>query len=299
MDASRRNSLPPLSAAATVQAPPPVQCVRSRRAFVCRRRPQGHPPGPPQLAGQGLSRRKGFPSTRCCFGRLFGRGSECPPWTVGREGRQSAEGSGRRRVGRHLSVSVSCRTRSRRPTPSRPAPGRRVKGKDFKIRGRGTSASALFGSCLGKEHGSTPGQAPVCVRKAVYQRFGAPAGPSCQRKGLQDKGALYVGLCFIRLSSSEKAALNVGTGPFVPIMKLCSTLHAASVCEGKPCINASGPRPGRRVKGKDCRIRGRGTSASALFGSRLRKKYVSNAGCFLFGQNTRASTPERTFNCKG
>ena len=148
------------------------------------------------------------------------------------------------------------------------------------------------------------GPPPQCERvlpDPLTQADSVPAcaGPSCQRKGFQDKGAWYVGLCFIRLPSSEKAALNVGTGPFVPIMKLCSTLHAASVCEGKPCINASGPRPGRRVKGKDCRIRGRGTSASALFGSRLRKKYVSNAGCFLFGQNTRASTPERTFNCKG
>ena len=39
VDASRRNSLPPLSAAATVQAPPPVLCVQSRRAFAV----TGHP----------------------------------------------------------------------------------------------------------------------------------------------------------------------------------------------------------------------------------------------------------------
>ena len=65
---SSRNSLPALNAMPGVQVLRPVQCVRSRRAFVCRRLSQGHPPGPPQFAGQGLSRRTGHPSTRCCFG---------------------------------------------------------------------------------------------------------------------------------------------------------------------------------------------------------------------------------------
>ena len=170
-------------------------------------------PRAPSVCRQKCGAGKGLPSTRSCARNTQAESSGIPCCCI-------------------LSVSVSCRTRSRRPTPSRPAPGRRVKGKDFKIRGRGTSASALFGSCLGKEHGSTPGQAPVCVRKAVYQRFGAPAGPSCQRKGLQDKGAWYVGFCFIRLLSLEKAALNAGTGLCVRIMKLCSTFHADSVCKG-------------------------------------------------------------------
>ena len=34
------------------------------------------------------------------------------------------------------------------------------------------------------------------------------AGPSCQRKGWQDKGAWYVGLCVIRLPPLEEAWLN-------------------------------------------------------------------------------------------
>ena len=115
-------------------------------------------------------------------------------------------------------------------------------------------------------------------RKAVYQRFGAPAGPSCQRKGLQDKGAWYVSLCLIRLPSSEKVCLkrrmffvwaeyprfNAGTDfqlqritvsqrpESFSFAKECraETLYSASVCEGKPCINASGPRPAFRRPGR-------------------------------------------------
>ena len=74
-------------------------------------------PGPPQFAVQGRSWRKGSPSTRCCARN------------------PQAERPGIPDCGGYLSVSVSCRTRSRRPTPSRHSPGRRVKGKDFKTRG--------------------------------------------------------------------------------------------------------------------------------------------------------------------
>ena len=64
--------------------------------------------------------------------------------------------------GCHLSVSVSCRTRSRRPTPSRPAPGRRVKGKDFKIRGALYVDLCFIRFPPLEKYVSKPGQAPVC-----------------------------------------------------------------------------------------------------------------------------------------
>ena len=97
------------------------------------------PPGPPQLAG-----RKGKGRQRPSFDSLLfwgvpGAQANAPPHAVRRKGRRArrcrilwppgAERPGTPRAGGYLSVSVSCRTRSRRPTPSRPAPGRRVKGK--------------------------------------------------------------------------------------------------------------------------------------------------------------------------
>ena len=91
------------------------------------------PPGPPQLAGQAFSRHKGSPSTRCCVGGAPGVEGVCSLRLC--KGRQSAERSGRRRVGCHLSVSVSCRTRSRRPTVFRPLPENSDKGKDVRIWG--------------------------------------------------------------------------------------------------------------------------------------------------------------------
>ena len=113
------------------------------------------PPGPPQLAGQAFSRHKGSPSTRCCVGGTPGVEGVCSLRLC--KCRQSAERSGIPSVGCSLSVSVSCRTRSRRPTPSRPAPGRRVRGRDCKIRGRCASASALFGARFRKKYGSNAG----------------------------------------------------------------------------------------------------------------------------------------------
>ena len=104
-----------------------------------------------------------------------------------------------------------------------------------------------------------------------------PAGPSCQRKGLQDKGAWYVSLCLIRLPSSEKVCLkrrmffvwaeyprfNAGTDfqlqritvsqrpESFSFAKECraATLYSASVCEGKPCISAPGPPAGLQAAG--------------------------------------------------
>ena len=169
---SSRNSLPALNAMPGVQALPPVQCVRSRRAFVSLRRSQGHPPGPPQLAG-----RKGKGRQRPSFDSLLfwgvpGAQANAPPHAVRRKGRRArrcrilwppgAERPGTPRAGGYLSVSVSCRTRSRRPTPSRPAPGRRVKGKISRQGGRCTSVSALFGARLRKKHGSNAGTGSVC-----------------------------------------------------------------------------------------------------------------------------------------
>ena len=135
---SSRDSLPALNAMPGVQVPHPVQCVRRGRAFVCRRRSQGHPHGPPQFAGRSVGAGKGLPSTRSCARNTQAESSGIPCCCI-------------------LSVSVSCRTRSRRPTPSRPAPGRRVRGRDCKIRGRCASASALFGARFRKKYGSNAG----------------------------------------------------------------------------------------------------------------------------------------------
>ena len=108
------------------------------------------------------------------------------------KGRQSAERSSRRRVGCHLSVSVSCRTRSRRPTVFRPLPENSDKGKDFKIWGVVRRTLPYSAPVFGKSMAQTPGQAlfagnkavfnaSFCFRlrrKAVYQRSGAPGQPS-------------------------------------------------------------------------------------------------------------------------
>ena len=186
---SSRDSLPALNAMPGVQVLHPVQRVRSRRAFVCRRRSQGHP-RPPQLAGQAFSWHKGSPSTRCCVGGAPGVEGVCSLRLC--KGRQSAERSSRRRVGCHLSVSVSCRTRSRRPTVFRPLPENSDKGKDFKIWGVVRRTLPYSAPVFGKSMAQTPGQAlfagnkavfnaSFCFRlrrKAVYQRSGAPGQPS-------------------------------------------------------------------------------------------------------------------------
>ena len=112
----------------------------------------------------------------------------------------------------------------------------------------------------------------------------ACAGPSCQRKGFQDKGGVVRRPLLYPVPAFGKVCLKAGTGPCVPIMKLCSTLHTDSVCEGKSCINAPGPPAGRRIKGKDFKIRGRCTSVSALSGSRLWKKYVPTPGQIFVGE---------------
>ena len=132
---------------------------------MCRRRSQGHP-RPPQLAGQAFSWHKGSPSTRCCVGGAPGVEGVCSLRLC--KGRQSAERSSRRRVGCHLSVSVSCRTRSRRPTPSRPAPGRRVKGKISRQGGVVRRCQLYSAPVFGKNVVQTPGQALFVENKAVF-----------------------------------------------------------------------------------------------------------------------------------
>ena len=65
-------------------------------------------------------------------------------------------------------------------------------------------------------------------------------------------GALYVGFCFIRLPSLKRAWLNALFFFLFAENMSFSTPYSASVCEGRPCINAPGPpaafeRPGRRA----------------------------------------------------
>ena len=107
-------------------------------------------PGPPQFAVQGLSWRKGSPSTRCCARN------------------PQAERPGIPDCGGYLSVSVSCRTRSRRPTPSRPAPGRRVKGKISRQGGVVRRCQLYSAPVFGKSMVQTPGQALFVENKAVF-----------------------------------------------------------------------------------------------------------------------------------
>ena len=104
--------------------------------------------------------------------RFFLRGDspgvETMPSAVCGEGRQSVERSGLPRGGCHLSVSVSCRTRSRRPTPSRPAPGRRVKGKISRQGGVVRRCQLYSAPVFGKNMVQTPGQALFVENKAVF-----------------------------------------------------------------------------------------------------------------------------------
>ena len=188
---SSRDSLPALNAMPGVQVPHPVQCVRRGRAFVCRRRSQGHPHGPPQFAGRSVGAGKGLPSTRSCARNTQAESSGIPCCCI-------------------LSVSVSCRTRSRRPTPSRPAPGRRVKGK-------------------------------------ISRQGGVERGLCFIRRPSSEKVWLNAG-CFLFVL--ELPCINAGTGLCLRRIALSSThcpasvckehsrLHAASVCKGQPCISA-------------------------------------------------------------
>ena len=56
-------------------------------------------------------------------------------------------------------------------------------------------------------------------------------------------GALYVGFCFIRLPSLERAWLNALFFLLFAENMPFSTLYSAPICEGKPCINALVPPP--------------------------------------------------------
>ena len=178
------------------------------------------PPGPPQLAG-----RKGKGRQRPSFDSLLfwgvpGAQANAPPHAVRRKGRRArrcrilwppgAERPGTPRAGGYLSVSVSCRTRSRRPTPSRPAPGRRVKGK-------------------------------------ISRQGGVERGLCFIRRPSSEKVWLNAG-CFLFVL--ELPCINAGTGLCLRRIALSSThcpasvckehsrLHAASVCKGQPCISA-------------------------------------------------------------
>ena len=136
------------------------------------------PPGPPQLAG-----RKGKGRQRPSFDSLLfwgvpGAQANAPPHAVRRKGRRArrcrilwppgAERPGTPRAGGYLSVSVSCRTRSRRPTPSRPAPGRRVKGKISRQGGVVRRCQLYSAPVFGKNMVQTPGQALFVENKAVF-----------------------------------------------------------------------------------------------------------------------------------
>ena len=133
----------------------------------------------------------------------------CPLPSVGRAGR--AWNVPAYRAGAATSVlSVSCRTRSRRPTPARPAPGRRVKGK-------------------------------------ISRQGGVERGLCFIRRPSSEKVWLNAG-CFLFVL--ELPCINAGTGLCLRRIALSSThcpasackehsrLHAASVCKGQPCINA-------------------------------------------------------------
>ena len=97
----------------------------------------------------------------------------------------------------------------------------------------------------GKFRKTARGPPPQCERvltDPLTQSDSVPtfAGPSCQRKGWQDKGALYVGFCLIRLSPLEKVWLNAPFFRSFAEDNRISRLYSASVGEGKPCINALG-----------------------------------------------------------
>ena len=152
-----------------------------------------------------MGARKGTPSTRC-----FARCSQ-------------AESPGIPRCGCILSVSVSCRTRSRRPTPARPAPGSRCKGKDFRKRGveqRFLRCSAVRFATrgfllffLGKEYpcfnagGAFMGKGGPCINTSGL--------PGClQAAGPGDAGGMY----FRRKQGSKRA----GPAPVPCVRKRCA-----------------------------------------------------------------------------
>ena len=167
------------------------------------------PPGPPQWAGPEGEGTQRLPSDSRLFPEEFwawkaqapagfcrvcaaGSGAEgLFPLSAGQQGAQSVAvpyGRGGGKAG-HTAFGPppQCervlRTRSRRPTPSRL---RRAVVSKERISGYGwrcTSVSALFGSRLWKNCGSTPRFSVRLRRWALYQRSGAPGRPSGGRAG--------------------------------------------------------------------------------------------------------------------